>query len=469
MDIQIPEIDIGQISDKTVAGQVNKLFNIIEQQMLVIQKLREDNKELKEEIERMKGLPKKPEFTKQDKKASISVTDELSGEKTAWHKSKKGIIPIDRHIQLPEEEICSCGSKEFQIKRTTTKVTQGLILRRNNVAYHGNVKECKVCGKIHKTEIPEEIRGIQFDPMLRTLISYFKSCRTTFPLMHRMLTGLGIQISQGAISKIIQENSKKLQPAYRHLKETGYCKSEYLQSDATGAKRKDKHTGKITHQHAHVVSTRLISVFSITRNYNIKTVQRLLGKRGRDKPYVSDDGSANGNNSMIPRVRQLCWIHEIRHYKKLFPFLTIYKQQRELIMKQWSSWYQKAKGYKQNPTVQMKKYLTKRFDEITQQTTGYELLDKQLKTTRKKKALLLAFLDHHFLPIHNNQCEQDIREFVIQRKISRETKSVAGDKSLARHLSIVQTAHKQGLNVFDTLHGLLTGNLRPSVLTANIS
>lgn len=79
------------------------------------------------------------------------------------------------------------------------------------------------------------------------------------------------------------------------------------------------------------------------------------------------------------------------------------------------------------------------------------------------------FLDYPALPIHNNQCESDIRPFVIIRKISGGTKSYQGDKALARHLTIIQTAQKQGLDVYATLHGLLTNSLSPAVLTANIS
>ncbi len=108
------------------------------------------------------------------------------------------------------------------------------------------------------------------------------------------------------------------------------------------------------------------------------------------------------------------------------------------------------------------------FDSVTSQTTGYDLLDKHLRLTRKKKQRLLTFLDHPYIPIHNNQCELDLREFVIQRKISGETKSVAGDRSIERHLSVIQTAKKQRLDVFQTLHGLLTGALPPSILTAKI-
>jgi hypothetical protein len=85
------------------------------------------------------------------------------------------------------------------------------------------------------------------------------------------------------------------------------------------------------------------------------------------------------------------------------------------------------------------------------------------------KRLDRLFLDHPYLPIHNNQCELDLRSFVILRKISGGTKSLAGDTSIARHLSIIQTAQKQALDVYQVLHGLLTGTLAPAVLTANIS
>lgn len=281
------------------------------------------------------------------------------------------------------------------------------------------------------------------------------------------MIGFGIQISYGEITEILHKNSDKLKKTYEHLRTVGYKKSAYLQSDATGAKRKDKRTGKIIAQYIQVISTRLISVFTITNKYNIPTVQKLLGKIGRWKPFESDDSSAN-RNWLIERIRQLCWIHEIRHYMKLFPFFTPYQTARDNILKLWGDYYHKAKKYKESPNKKEKGHLIKLFDEITSQITGFDLLDKQLRLTKKKKKELLAFLDYPFLPIHNNQCEQDLREAVIQRKISKETKSIAGNKSIARHLSIIQTAQKQGLDVFKTLHGLLTGQLSSSILTVNI-
>lgn len=284
------------------------------------------------------------------------------------------------------------------------------------------------------------------------------------------MDGIGIQISSGRVSNLILHNGDKLAPADHELRTEGIKKSPHLQSDAGGAKRRDKKTGRILNQYIQVVSNKLLSIFSITRHYNAKTLNRLLTKAGRQKPFVSDDGSPNGESCKCSK-KQLCRVHEIRHYKKLFPFLNPYRQLQQTTLKEWSNFYHLAKHYADAPPEEREKKkqeIQQLFDHLTSQITGYDLPDKQLRLTGKKKDRLLLFLDHPELPIHNNRCEQDIRAFVIIRKISGGTKSFRGDKSLARHLSVIQTAQKQGLNVFQTLHGLPMGTLSPAVLTANI-
>ncbi len=443
--------------------------NAIELLLNLYIKQQEEIQLLKKEIARLKGQPKRPQFNTSKQKA-FGMSLQLNKEDKNWHKGVKlGTLPIDNHVNLPEETICSCGSSDFKSLRTHTKLIQGILFKRNNVSYHGRDKQCLNCGKIFKTQIPDEVKGVSFDPGLKSLISYLKyACRMTHPLLLRMLTGFGIKISTGEISQILLKNGWQLTPAYGQLKEIGFKNSPYLQSDSTGAKRKDRETGKIQNQYVQVVSNKLLSVFAITRHYNIKTLSNLLTRKGRDKPFVSDDGSPNGDG-LHCKAKQVCWVHEIRHYQKLFPFFNPHQKLQERILNSWSSFYYLAKQYGRDPTEEKRQEVEFSFDQITSQVTDYDLLDKQLKLTRKKRGRLLTFLDYPFLPIHNNQCEIDLREFVIQRKISGETKSVAGDRSLERHLSIIQTAQKQGLDIFATLHGLLTGQLPPTILTANIS
>jgi hypothetical protein len=460
--MKLPDIDLTDITT------LQEALNVIAQLLQVVQKQQEKITVLEAEIARLKGQPKKPHFAS-SQKSSISVSSLLkdpSDRKKNWHKSKKrDSLPIDTHVDLPGQTICVCGSSEFVTIHTRIKIIQGMIIMRNNIAYHGKEQQCVNCKKIYYPPFPQETHGLSFDGTTCSLVSFLKfDCRMTIPLLHRFFTGFGMQISYGQLSAMLLRNSKKLLPTVRHLKAVGIARSSYTQSDATGSKRKNQRTGKIMSQHLHILGNKFLSIFAITRVYNSTIMNRLLGRQGRKKPFVSDDGSPNGE-CLKCKNKQLCWVHEIRLYKKLFNFFSPYHKQERKILLQWKKFYHLAKSYGHDPTEQMRKQIERQFNRITGQKTGYDLLDKQLALTRKKRDRLLLFLDFPFLPIHNNQCELDLREYVIIRKISGETKSIAGDRSIERHLSVIQTAKKQGLPVFRTLHGLLTGQLTPAILT----
>ncbi len=462
--MKLPAIDLDQIT--TLPQALNVIEQLLHREHLLLEEL---NK-MKEEIARLKGQPKKPKFPSSAKQ-SASVTSLLK-ENRSWHKgSKKGKIAIDRDEQLSEVDVCVCGSTSFTTIRTTRKIVQGIKFQRDNVSYSGRVKQCTNCGKRYRSILPSHLKGISFSPELASFLSFWHyACRVTLPLLLRTMDGIGIQISSGQVSSLLLQNGDNLREADHQLRTVGIAKSSYLQSDASGAKRKDKKTGKINNQYVQVVSNKSLSIFSITKYYNAKTLNRLLTREGRRKPFVSDDGSPNGE-CLKCKDKQLCWVHEIRHYQKLFPFLNGHQILQQMILTQWKEFYHLAKHYKESPPEkreEKKREIQLLFDQIISQVTGYDLLDKQLQLTKKKKERLLLFLDHPELPMHNNQCEHDIRPFVIIRKISGGTKSYRGDKSLARHLSIIQTAQKQGMNVYQTLQGLLTGQLSPAVLTANI-
>ncbi len=466
MPIQLPDINPDKIDNLTKCKQALKhVLNFCETLLNEREQFQKEIALLKEEITKLKQQPRRPQFAT-SQNTSFSAT-KLTKEKGAhWHKSQRKPIEIDRHEQLPEVDKCVCGSTDFQTINTTTKVVQGLLIKRNNTAYHGKKKKCKSCGKVFTAQIPANVKRLSFDTDTQAIASFLKfACRFTHPLLHNFFTGFGIQISYGELTEILQRNSQKLHPAYTHLRTVGMKQSSYLQSDATCSKRKQLATGEIINQHLHVVGNRFLSLFKITKLYNAEVMNNLLGKQGRKKLFVSDDASPNGGKLKIKR-KQLCWIHEDRHYLKLCPKLKIHRDKLQMVITQLLEFYHLAKEYGQNPTAEGKKKLRNMFDAITLQRTGYDALDHQLSLTTRKRDRLLLFLDYPFLPIQNNQCEQDVRDVVMIRNISRETKSLAGDRSIERHMSVIQTARKQGLNVFETLHGLLTEELPLSVLTA---
>jgi hypothetical protein len=467
MQPSLPDIDVAGIKDKQLAKHLTQVLNFVEWQAQQMQKLIIALEQANQEIARLKGQPKKPQFPSR-KKSSISVTSLLQDktDKKQWQKQAKE-IPIDKQVNVAEEEVCSCGSHEFRSIGTKTKVVQGMLITRNNVAYHGRRKRCVKCGKTYQPEFPAETKGVSFDGTIQTLTSHLKfDGRFSHLLLHRFFRGFGVQISYGEITEILKRNSRKLIPAVKHLRTVGIKQSRYTQSDATGTKRRLKN-GEIINQHMNVLGNKFLSIFKITRRYNAEEMNTLLGRQGRKKPLVSDDGSPN--NACRCRGQQLCWVHEIRLYKKLFPFLNPYQKLQTDILRQFRKLYHLMKRYGSDPpitaTLEQKEEIEQLFDQITIQITGYADLDKKLKLTQKKREKLLYFLDHPYLPIQNNQCELDLREYVIIRNISGVTNSIAGDRSIERHLSVIQTAKKQGLSVFHTLHGLLTGHLSPAILT----
>ena len=211
------------------------------------------------------------------------------------------------------------------------------------------------------------MKGLSFDGSTQSLASFLKfACRFTHPLLYNFFTGFGMRISYGEITEILQRNSRKLYPAYTHLRTVGIKQSSYIQSDATGTKRKQLATSNITNQHLHIVGNRFLSLFKITMKYNSNVLNELLGKQGRKKLYVSDDGSPNGRKLKVKR-KQLCWIHEDRHYLKLSPRLKIHRGKLQTVITQLLEFYHLAKAYRKNPTPDGKKRLRSMFDSITRQ------------------------------------------------------------------------------------------------------
>lgn len=463
----LPNIDINPDKIETLEEAkevIVKLLNLIEQLSSQMTELFNQVQELKAENDRLKKQAGKPTFKEATSGKRYSSEGHLpEGEKHG--KTSKQIF-VDRHLQLPEVSACDCGSQEFVLIRTWNKLVQGLIIKRDNVVYHGRDKRCKRCGKLHKSVLPEGMNGYQFSSELRSWLSVFKyDCRMSETVVSRFLLGLGVQISSGHINHIILDNSSKLTKGYTHLKVWGLKLSKYLHSDATGLTRQVMTTGKRLKQHLHFLGHQTLSLFKITAKYNsVILATKVLGKRAMKAIYISDDGSPNGENLSI-KEKQLCWIHEIRHFLKLEPKVKAHASQLESVIGQLWQFYETAKHYGRDPTSKKRQELEELFDRITNQASEYTKLANRLKLTKRKRTRLLCFLDHPGIPIENNLAERDIRPAVIIRKSSGGTKSEAGDRSFERHLSIIQTAHKQGLNIFDTIHGLLMGTLDPFVLT----
>ena len=158
---------------------------------------------------------------------------------------------------------------------------------------------------------------------------------------------------------------------------------------------------------------------------------------------ISDDGT---NFKDLIKNHQLCWVHEIRNYKLTEVFKRIECETLDNLVNQWRAFYGLMKSFKANPSAILRVKIRSEFDRITSLDTGVKLLNDQLKRTRAKKDKLLLFLKYPQLPLHNNLCENDLRERVIKRKISLQNRSLEGVKSWDLMLSLASTCRKLNLS-----------------------
>jgi len=168
---------------------------------------------------------------------------------------------------------------------------------------------------------------------------------------------------------------------------------------------------------------------------------------------MSDDAS---QFNKLALHHGLCWIHEGRHYKKLNPISALNRQILDTFLEQFWDYYDALLIYKQRPSEIKAQELSKQFDNLFETKTGYNALDGRIVMTRAKKDALLLVLTYPFLDLHNNASELGARVQARMRDINLQTISVNGTKSKDTFATIVQTAKKLGVNIYQYIYDRLS-------------
>jgi len=170
--------------------------------------------------------------------------------------------------------------------------------------------------------------------------------------------------------------------------------------------------------------------------------------------YLMCDDAPQFN--LIAKYKSLCWVHEGRHYKKLSPFLFLHQKAVADFLEKFWDYYQKLIEYKKAPFADAAVQLSEEFDALFSIKTGYDALDNRIEKTRAKKKTLLLVLSHPFLPIHNNPAELGARFQARIRDINLQTISESGTKAKDTFATIVLTARKLGVNIYQYIYDRVT-------------
>ena len=152
---------------------------------------------------------------------------------------------------------------------------------------------------------------------------------------------------------------------------------------------------------------------------------------------VSDDAA-----QFAISLNALCWIHAERHFGKFIPVSDQIRLELEQVRDAIWNLYVALKAYKKDPKEDQKEALSKEFDRIFTMRTSSAALNDLIDRTYANKDKLLRVLDYPNIPLHNNDSERDIREYVKRRKISGSTRSAAGRRARDTFTSLKKTCRK---------------------------
>jgi hypothetical protein len=446
------DVDKLYLSDpEKTKALIRQLLSIIEVQAQTIKELREEIQQHRDEIAHLKGEKGKPKILPNVPDISRDAGNHLADKPKTWKKRSKGTrIKIDRverlyvdKSKLPADAI----GKGFR-----SVVKQDIKFETNNVEYLLERYYSPSLKKIFEAELPKDLQGTEFGSTLKSLIfSLHYVGRVPENRIQQILESIGTIISEGTISNILtQEKCEAFTSEKEAIFETGMQNASYFQIDDTGA----RHAGK--NHYLEVVCNDQFSSFFILEGKGKDELRPVFGlKEGEqvDKPMVSD---AAQQFCFLSPKQGLCWIHEIRHYRKLTPILDRHRALLSNFIDWLWDYYELLKEYREHPDYGLRIHIEWLFDSIFLPATHYVMLDETIASTRKRKDRLLRMLDYPELPLHNNASEIALREGVIKRKISYGTRSEAGKVAWENQLTILDTCRKQKVSFFEYIRDIIS-------------
>jgi hypothetical protein len=426
-------------------------LNVIESLSKNVEELRTENQSLKDEINRLKGEKGKPKISPNVPDKEKDIQAPILTKKKIWSKSsKKPRIKIDR----TEEKYVDTSllPPDAVHKGYRYVVIQNLKFGTDNVEYKLERYSSKSEKKTYEAKLPDDVHG-EFGTELKAfIVNLYFNCRVTENKIKTILEESGIIISEGQISNILtKEKKEEMTKEKEDIFIAGMENSTFVHMDDTGMKHKGKN------HHLHVICNLLFSVFFIELKKDSKTIHKILGlldDQTLEKILLSDDAKQYLG---IAFWHALCWVHEIRLYKKLNPTIDFHRFLLEKVISNLWDYYDKLNEYKDKPDEKVKEELEKEFDKLFSKKTGYDLLDKRLALTREKKDELLLVLKFPEIPLHNNPAELALREGVLKRKISNGTRSDDGKAAWENMMTIMDTCRKHGVGFYDYVKDIFSG------------
>lgn len=375
------------------------------------------------------------------------------------------------------KECPDCGH-HMKLSDAPPRVTQQVEIedKPTSVEEHRALAQwCERCQKMHYAPFPEElVKAGLVGPRLTALVAYLKGvCHASFSTIRKFFRDVvGIRISRGQLSKLVQKVSASLKDPYEELLAL-LPNEEFLNVDETGHKDRGKRFWTWCFRAA------CYTLYKIDASRGSDVLIEVLGKEF-DGVLGCDYFSAYRKYMRLNEnvALQFCLAHLIRDVK----FLTTHPDSRnrdygeQLLsdLRRLFSVIHRRGQYKSED----------RFQNHLHNACSDLMWDvHQNMSTRESKNIgkrFAGYADSYFqflttpgIEPTNNLAEQAIRFVAIHRRLTQGTRGLAGQKWCERIFTVITTCQQQDRSVFGFLYDAITAYFQntppPSLLAPDTS
>jgi len=262
---------------------------LVEQLLRIIQGLQDENDRLREEIDRLKGLPPTP--TRSPRQPSMLGSDQPPSKasppkpKTTPDGKRPGSAKVHktRALHIHQTILLTPPNLSPHAQKISQRdfIVQDLHIDNRNTCYRREVYRLPD-GLIVSGALPPHVHG-HFGPTLRSYILYqYYENHVTQPLIRQELLDHGVQISAGQIDRILHEGHDAFHAEKDALLPAARAVARYLHSDDTSA----RHCGQ--NYHTTGIGNELFATFTTTPTKSRINFLELL-RVPYDEYVVSDD------------------------------------------------------------------------------------------------------------------------------------------------------------------------------------
>jgi transposase len=385
------------------------------------------------------------------------------------HRSLIAAERVDEVVEHHPGECGHCGCSLAEAEEAKEPWAHQVVdlppLRAKVTEHRMRCVRCPRCRKLTRASLPAELGGRRFGPgvvALATLLSgrYRMSRRETVDLIGRLLDVPAPSL--GSTDAFAREASKALEPAY------GEVRAKVLRSATVGV---DETPWKLAggKQWLWVATALHATLFHLGTGRGTEELRHFLGTC-----FAGVVSSDRWCAYQMYRLRQLCWAHLTRNFRKLalrgglaVPFAEEGEAVCGLV---FQLWWERQEGKRTQAAFEEEvEQVQARFQRLLQD--GAASSDKRVagfsRNVLKLWPSLWTFL-HEPVELTNNAAERALRPAVLWRKSCFGSQSEHGLRYVERMLTLTATARQHQVHPLDYLvraiAALRSGETAPALL-----